>query len=167
MAKGSNKATLQRRDAKRRKRALQKRRSATKGTLQRFDEGFSDGTIPMQPHPDKLSTRILELTEGMVDEASSDCSEQRKLTQFAIIAWNASLKDDPTSEINSFISRIGNLEGDVQSGIEQILFHMVSRKKALYPTDKRLAVSHQLECKNGNLNLVVVSAIPPPSAMMA
>lgn len=166
MANGSNKATLQRRDAKRRKRALQKPRSATKLTSPRRDFSSFSAKNHTKSQTDKLSRAILELTAGLIDEAS-DCIEREKIAKLAVLAWNLSLSDDPATELRKTAASIAPEDKTTQIGLERFVMSMIAHKKERYPNDKRLALDSQVHCTDTNFRLTVTAAIPAPAAASA
>jgi hypothetical protein len=164
MAKGSNKAALQRRDSKRRKRELERRRTPTKNLRQSLDSPVDLQVVPMQPHPKKLSTRVLELPGGLLDDEILDCTRKKNIARLAVFAWNMSVSNKPASEVKkSIASLVGSNKHD-QSKIEVIVNEMMARKHALYPDDSRIVVDYEVTCDNNSVGLIVAAAIPAPSA---
>ncbi len=107
----------------------------------------------------KMSEIIIEFAQPILKTADT-FEMQKKALSIVMIAWNMSLMDDFTSQMEKLsaemnIPKDGRFASDMASAIR----FLIARKLELYPDIKRLVMDYDVIDTGGGIHLNVVSSV--------
>jgi hypothetical protein len=157
MAHKQSKQALKRRAEKRHQRAVtikaKARRSAPHAGLAGLDGVFRmDSSLP------KLSERIWEYAEPLLD-AATNAGAQKRAAQLAIICWNAALLPEAKVEelLRPTLQQLSGGDPRLERGLLSIYAMMIERKHEYFEDDRRLVVDFSLSDGPDGVHLMVAS----------
>ena len=106
----------------------------------------------------KLSEAVLEFAEPLLAAAPNRASQEAAINS-AILIWNLALvPDDQAKELRqAFIDRQPPNDPSEGAELNALLDELLARKRALFPSDKRFIVQHELRFSGNDVSLFVAS----------
>jgi hypothetical protein len=155
VAKRKNKDAAKHREAKKRRKAIQRKAQVSTATLRNIQTDYPTEYVSAN----KLSAVILEYAEPLINVADESELEERAI-RMSITLWNASLlpKQKALETIEPALDDMANGDQLLKSEFYMTFEMMYNRKQSLFSNDKRFIVDYTLEENDESFNLRVASA---------
>ena len=154
MSNRKNKDAANRREAKKRRKAIKRKAQASNATLSSIQADYPTEYVSAN----KLSEIILEYAEPLTNVADGSELEERAI-RMSVTLWNASLLPKQKALETMEPALDGMAQGDqlLKSEFYLMFELMYKRKQSLFPNDKRFIVDYTLEENDGDFYLQVAS----------
>jgi hypothetical protein len=157
MAHKQSKQALKRRAEKKHQRTVTRKAKARRSAPHAGLAGL-DGVIRMDSPLPKLSERIWEYAEPLLD-AATNAGAQKRAAQLAIICWNAALLPEAKVEelLRPTLQQLSGGDPRLERGLLSIYAMMIERKHEYFEDDRRLVVDFSLSDGPDGVHLMVAS----------
>jgi hypothetical protein len=157
MAHKQSKQALKRRAEKRRQRAAMKKSGARRSVPHAGWAGL-DGVTRIGSSLPKLSERIWEYAEPLLD-AATNAEAQKRAAQLAIISWNAAMLPEAKVEdlLRPTLQQLSGGDPRLARELLSIYSMMIERKHEYFEYDRRLVVDFSLSDGPDGVHLMVAS----------
>ena len=154
MSNRKNKDAANRREAKKRRKAIKRKAQASTATLRNIQTDYPTEYVSAN----KLSEVILDYAEPLTNVADGIEVEERAI-RMSVTLWNASLlpKQKALETMEPALEDMAQGDQLLKSEFYLMFELMYKRKQSLFPNDKRFIVDYTLEENDGDFYLQVAS----------
>ena len=158
MSKRKNKDAVNRRAAKKSRKAIKRKAQVSTATLRNIQTEYPIEYPAEYVSANKLSEVILEYAEALTNVADRKEVEERAI-RMSITLWNASLlpKQKALETIEPVLDDMAKGDQLLKSEFYMMFEMMYKRKQSIFSNDKRFIVDYTLEENNEGFYLQVAS----------